>query len=311
MYKFRNALVALAACCTLLAAGALPGAGAAHAQAAGRTAQSAVATADPSSQQIYEAARAGHLAVAQQMIEQVLRDHPGSAKAHYVAAQVYARAGQLSRARAQLRSARAIDPGLPFVRATSLAQLQQQLSSARSGSVMPGPAHRSVSWGAVALILAGVGLLIALARRRAIARAMAARAYGGYPGQAGQSGQPGIYPGAPQYSQYPWQYPPGQYPPRSGLMGNLATGLAVGAGVAAGEELVQHMLGGGAQRGGLVPPASAGELDNTANADMGGADFGLNGDNGSWDDGGAGGGDGGGADFGDAGGGDVGGGDWS
>ncbi|HEX4024224.1 MAG TPA: tetratricopeptide repeat protein [Steroidobacteraceae bacterium] len=286
--------MALLACCIGVAAVTLLGTGAAQAQAG-------PAAADPSSQQVYDAARAGKLGLAQQMIDQVLRDHPGSAKAHYVAAEVYARSGNLARARQELGSAQTLNPGLSFAAPAAVAQLERELSAVRYGNALAGQPHRSVSWGAVVLILAGVLVLVALLRRRAVG----AQPYGTYPGQPGA---PGMYPGG---AQYPGQYPPvGPYGQRmgsgSGLMGNLATGLAVGAGVAAGEGLVQHLLGG-SQQGGIVPTAGADELGNAPNADMGGADFGLSSDNGSWDDGGGVGGDGGGADFG----GDAGGGDWT
>jgi len=46
----------------------------------------ALADTDPTVHQIYEAASSGHLDQAQQMMDQVLRDHPESAKAHYVQA---------------------------------------------------------------------------------------------------------------------------------------------------------------------------------------------------------------------------------
>jgi hypothetical protein len=70
-------------------------------------------------------------------------------------------------------------------------------------------------------------------------------------------------------------------------MGSVASGLALGAGVAAGEELVDHLLGGGSNPGGsgFVPPAES-EPAPDPNADMGGNDFGLD-DPGSWDDGGS------------------------
>ena len=72
----------------------------------------------------------------------------------------------------------------------------------------------------------------------------------------------------------------------SGIMGSVASGLALGAGVAAGEELVDHMLGGGSSPGGggFVPPAESAPAPDP-NADMGGNDFGLD-DPGSWDGGG-------------------------
>src|ERR1700736_5079560 len=50
--------------------------------------------ADPTMNQIYDAAAAGHLDQAQQMITQVLADHPNSAKAHYVQAELYAKEGK-------------------------------------------------------------------------------------------------------------------------------------------------------------------------------------------------------------------------
>jgi hypothetical protein len=44
--------------------------------------------------QIYEAATTGHLEKAQQMITEVLANHPGSAKAHWIQAEILAKEGQ-------------------------------------------------------------------------------------------------------------------------------------------------------------------------------------------------------------------------
>jgi hypothetical protein len=49
-----------------------------------------LADTDPSLSQVYQAVQIGHLEQAQKMIDQVLHDHPKSAKAHYVAAEVNA-----------------------------------------------------------------------------------------------------------------------------------------------------------------------------------------------------------------------------
>ena len=70
-------------------------------------------TADPTEHQIYEAAKAGHLDQAHQMVTQVLKDHPQSARAHFVAAEIYAREGNLGSAREELATAETIQPGLP------------------------------------------------------------------------------------------------------------------------------------------------------------------------------------------------------
>lgn len=292
----------LLGCVALLAGAALSGVQVAHAQLP--SAAAVVGHSDPTAAQIYAAARVGDLAQARAMVEKVLHDYPASGKAHYVAAEVFARSGDYGRAREELSTAQSLSPGLPFAKAASVAELERQLASGRRSTV---PQQHGISWGGVVLVVGLVALIYALLRRRT--RAMSS--YG--------AGQPGVYPGANPYGPYPnvGPYGPGGMPTTmgsgSGLMGSLATGMAVGAGVAAGEALVGRALGGGL--GGSVLPGAGGPLGDMGtaapNADMGGQDFGLN-DAGSWSDGGGdlGGGDWGGG--GDMGGGDMGGGgDWT
>jgi hypothetical protein len=258
-----------------------------------------VLAADPSPAQVYQAARSGNLAQAQQMIAQVLRDHPTSGQAHYVAAEIDARAGNLGLARQELQTAESLEPGLPFAQPRSVQELRAQLGQG-SGAFAQRPTRaRHSSHLGIFLVLIGAAVVLWLfLRRRAAAMGYPQYPAGQFPGSVGPGGPPpGYGPGG-----YPGGYMPGSGP---GIMGSVASGLALGAGVAAGEELVQHMMGGGANSGGgFVPPAQGGEMPG-ANADMGGNDFGLN-DPGSWDDGSGGGGDAGG----DAGGGGDGGG-WS
>jgi uncharacterized protein len=263
-----------------------------------------VMAADANSDQIYNALRAGRTAEAEQMINQVLRDYPRNAKAHYVAAEVYARAGDYSRARAELSTAQILDPSGGFANPRSIQELQTQLNGGARrvpGYAAPGfaaPARRSsVPWGLIIVLVAVVAIIWMLAARR---RNMYAANYPtGVPGAPGAPG--GAYPYGPGPGYGPGGAPFGG---GSGLMGSLGTGLAVGAGVAAGEELTRHVLGGSG--GGVIPSAEAGEpVPPPANEDMGGQNFGVN-DPGSWDDGGGG---GGGGDWG--GGGGDGGGDWT
>src|SRR5580698_5235013 len=91
--------------------------------------------ADPTMNQIYEAAAGGHLDQAQQMITQVLADHPTSAKAHFVQADLYAKEGKISAARAELATAERLNPGLTDFSAHSVQELKAQLGQTpRSGS---------------------------------------------------------------------------------------------------------------------------------------------------------------------------------
>jgi hypothetical protein len=237
--------------------------------------------ADPTMNQIYEAAAAGHLDQAQQMITQVLADHPTSAKAHYVQAELYAKEGKTAQARSELAVAERLNPGLTAFSPRSVQELKSQLGSSAGTRAMaprivsaPAPSEPHFPWGAVVIGLIVVGGLMMLFRRRAPNNQP-------YP-VAGPGGGVG---GAPT------GYGPGYGPTPmggggigSGIAGGLASGLAVGAGVVAGEELAHHFLDGGHREGGVIPSAEAAE-PGYSNSDMGGNDFGAN-DPGSWDDGG-------------------------
>jgi hypothetical protein len=237
--------------------------------------------ADPTMNQIYEAASAGHLDQAQQMITRVLTDHPNSAKAHYVQAELYAKEGKISLARAELGTAERLNPGLTSFSPRSVQELKSQLGqSPRAGGSqivsIPPRSAPNFSWGGLFIGVIVIGLLVMLFRRRT--------PYAQYPvAGPGVGGAPAGYGpgGAPGYGAPPMGGGMG-----SGIAGGLATGLAVGAGVVAGEELAHHFLDGGRREGGVIPSADAAE-PGPSNSDMGGNDFGAN-DPGSWDDGGGG-----------------------
>ncbi len=249
--------------------------------------------ADPTLHEIYQAAETGHLDQAQRMVYQVLRDHPQSAKAHYVAAELYARERNLPAARQELSRAQSLEPGLPFARPDSVQRLQRELGAADArgslGAYSGGSEVRSAfQWRWALVLVAAIALLWALFRRRT-----AAAAFQQYPGGAMTPA------GAPGYGPVPGPgYGPGYGTPGMGssIAGGLASGLAVGAGVVAGEELAHHFLDGDRRESGLVPPV---EPDRYAqNDDLGGSDFGVS-DPGSWDDGSVGGDISGGGDGGD------------
>lgn len=261
----------------------------------------AAVAAEPSAHQIYLATRAGHITQAEHMIAEVLRAHPNSAKAHFVAAEVQARAGNFGIAREQLARARSLEPALSFASPRAVRELETELGMASAHTSGVRAPHRShLGW--ALLLIGGVIVVWALVRRR-----MAAYR------PPGQMYPPGMTPGP--MGTPPGTYPPGAYPPGagpgyprggSGIMGNIASGLAIGAGVAAGEALVDHVLDGNAGSAGVIPDANAASaIDPPANADMGGENFGLN-DPGSWGDGGGGGLDDGGGGGWDSGGGDGG-----
>ena len=89
------------------------------------------------------------------MITQVLADHPSSAKAHYVQAELYAREGKISPARSELATAEQLQPGLPHENPRSVQELKAQLgvgSGLMRPAMNPGvmrsvPAQRPISLG--------------------------------------------------------------------------------------------------------------------------------------------------------------------
>ncbi len=97
-----------------------------------------LADVDPSMQDVYSAAQSGHLAQAQQMMTQVLRDHPRSAKAHYVAAEIYAKEGNFSLARGEFNIAEQLEPGLPFAKPEAVQALRSQIVAPGAGGAAAG-----------------------------------------------------------------------------------------------------------------------------------------------------------------------------
>jgi hypothetical protein len=277
----------------------------------------AMAQAEPTMKEIYATAQAGKLDQAQVMIQQVLISHPNSAKAMFVQSELFARQGNLVRAREALASAEKQAPGLPFAKAESVQVLRAQLAAKSAAPVQHNvapvqyaapvsqSAPSSSSWG-LPLLLAG-GLIVAgyfIFRRRTpepFAQPPVYANQGGMSGPqsfdmaggsrpAGAMQAPYVQPG---YAQQPGYGQPGYGQPAAGsglggrIMGGVATGLAVGAGVMAAEAIGRNLMGNHNQ-----PASQASNFNNNdyqpiaTNTDMGGQNFGVN-DTNSWDDGGS------------------------
>ncbi|MEA9600423.1 tetratricopeptide repeat protein [Polynucleobacter sp. AP-Sanab-80-C2] len=243
--------------------------------------------AEASLPEIYQAVQSGQLAKADAMMKEVLQNHPNSAKAHYVAAELYLKEGKLDAARNHFVKAENLAPGLPFAQPESVQKLQVQLAS---GAVGPAAAQGSIFsnpifWGLIAILV--VGIIIVMRRRKAEAVQVYNAPSAGYPGTPG--GPPAGYPGGPGYPGAPAAGGMG-----SGLMGSLATGAALGAGMVAGQALANNLMGG--HDGGhssANPNPNLTQVGGPASLDP---NFGVN-DASSWDDGGSSSWDDGGGDF--------------
>lgn len=252
----------------------------------------------PSLHEVYLTAESGDLKKAQTMMDQVLRDHPNSAKAHMVEADLLAKEGRLDLAKAEFATAERLAPGLPFARPEAVADLRQRLQAAQQPSfpalAMPpsGADHSGLPW--ASLLAGGLALGALMMFLRSQGRAREIPVPGSYSGAAGNAwghtypqtvGTPAVGPMAATSSGGIG----------SGLLGGLATGAAVGAGIVAGEALLHKVMDGGHRQPAeslddpfqaLSPPAAS-----DPGFDLGGSDFGIS-DPGSWDDSGGDSGDG-------------------
>ena len=245
----------------------------------------ALAVQEPTLREVYATAQAGKLEQAQLMMQQVLISHPSSGRAHFVRAELFARQGKLSQARASLAEAEKLAPGLPFAKPDAVQALRQQLASERAPALPAGAAGAlatqgaaSASWLLPLLLALGVivvGYLV-FRRRTPVPQSYPLDGPTLQPAYAGGYGQPG-------YAQ-----PPASPGLGSQIMGGVATGLAVGAGVVAAEAIGRRLFGDDEPHTHSTDaaPAQTYEPVYDGNADMGGQNFGLN-DASSWDAGAA------------------------
>jgi hypothetical protein len=293
-----------------------------------------VYAADASMHDVYLAAEAGKFTEAQAMMDQVLKDHPNSGKAHFVEAELLAKQGKFAAAEAELKAAEKLAPGLPFAKAGAVEKLRTLLAS---GQVAPvprtsaAPSHATPAaapvnygnagtsggggtpWGLLIVLgLIVAGFIVFASRFMSRRAAPTQPAFDTNSNAWGNAGNP-AYPqqGYPQQGYGPGYGPQGGMPGQgpglgSRIAGGLATGAAVGAGIVAGEALMHHFTdgnrnqshdsgSGNAPRNDIVYDDPS-RTDRLAADDMGGNDFGVN-DSSSWDDSsGGGGGDSGGSD---------------
>lgn len=247
----------------------------------------AFAEEEPTMHQVYLAAEAGKFKEAQAMMDKVLLDHPNSAKAHFVEAELLAKQGLLSNAGAELSIAERLQPGLPFAKPEAVQSLKNRISSAPGGVTQPNIVRQSLpssakDWTPWILLILGIGLIVLLISymSRRNSNMIPANSYGGNAVNPNMS-PVGASGAGPVMGQ------PAAGGMGSGLMGNLATGAALGAGVVAGEALMHHFIDG--DKDNVIPephrdtspwsaPSNISQYD-----DMGGTDFGIS-DASSWDD---------------------------
>lgn len=120
---------------------------------------SGVAFAEPSFQQIQSLIERQQYSAAEQGLEEIIKNHPQSAKAFYSMAQAQAGMGRLDKARYALDKARGLDPDLKFATKSNIESLEQAITpQAKKIQVV----ETSSFWHNVGILLI-VALIIAIA----------------------------------------------------------------------------------------------------------------------------------------------------
>ena len=236
----------------------------------------------PTLDQVYQAAHAGKMDEAQRMMDQVLKEHPNSAKAHFVEAELMAKQGQMGNAEEELKAAERLKPDLSFAKPQVVQELKSRIAATHRVSQPPvGNYQREPSntfpWGMLLLAIGAIAVIVL------VMRAMNSRNPTMFP----TNYQPGMQNGPA--SPVPMQPYGGGMAPMgsasggigSGIMGGLATGAAVGVGMVAGEALAHHFMDGGRRDSGNEVPVA--DSRGSSYDNMGGSDFGIA-DNSSWED---------------------------
>lgn len=239
--------------------------------------------ADPSLHQVYQAAQAGNYREAQSMMDQVLKNHPNSAKAHFVEAELLAREGRISNAKSELATAERLEPGLSFAKPAAVEELRSLLTPSQNTNRFVAPTATPVSvssfpWGVLFLASGLIALLIV------IIRMMSQRTSNTVQGSNAQGFGASATPAAAYGSNGVTPMPPtGGGGMGAGIMGGLATGAALGVGMVAGEALMHRVLDGQHSNGSIAPTENTSWNNPQPQYDMGGNDFGIS-DSASWDD---------------------------
>lgn len=234
-------------------------------------------TQSPTPRQIQTLIDNGQQAQAVQALKPVLQQHPDSGTAWYLMAEAQDARGNENAAAQALAKADQYAPGLPFADAQKATALRAHIEGSLSSS---GAGHSAGGFSPVLLVIGGLVLLFILLRL-----------FSGFRRGAMNPIYRSTYPGSPNapYGAYgpngPNPYGPAGYGPMGGGLGSsIVTGLAAGAGFAAGERIVDGLMGGQDAQAGqpqqdFTPDRDDGLLGNPGWDDSSGGDD-LN--NNSW-----------------------------
>ena len=250
-----------------------------------------VVVAEPTVKEIYQTAQTDR-AQALNMIAEVIKNRPNSARAHYIQSELLLQSGKKVEAKAAFLKSQSLDPALSFARPESVERLRTALGVKKSGNAFGMDTDHVILWACGGLLV--LLLLMFMIRRRpstpeySPSYNLQNRPITPYTSNANvassetaQTQSTSATPGNAQTAGTA-QAPAA----RSGMMGSLAQGAAMGVGVAAGATLVNHLLNGNKASAAPAETSPAQVPTYTPDQDFGVRDSGgdWGGDSGGFDD---------------------------
>jgi uncharacterized protein len=187
-----------------------------------------IVLAEPTVQDIYKTAQVDKQQ-ALTMVNEVIKLRPNSARAHYVQSDLLLQLGKKAEAKTAFLKSQSLDPSMSFAKPESVERLRTALGVKKTDT-LKFDTDKAMLWGGG--ILLALLIAIMLFKRKKPAQQ--------YPDAFNSHYRP-VTPTPPAPAGAAASAPASS---GSGLMGSLATGAAMGVGVAAGATLANHLLNG-------------------------------------------------------------------
>jgi len=193
-----------------------------------------IVLAEPTVQDIYKTAQVDKQQ-ALTMVNEVIKLRPNSARAHYVQSDLLLQLGKKVEAKTAFLKSQSLDPSMSFAKPESVERLRTALGVKKTDT-LKFDTDKAMLWGGG--ILLALLIVIMLFKRKKPAQQYSP--YQQYPDAHNTQYRP-VTPTPPAPAGAAVSAPASS---GSGLMGSLATGAAMGVGVAAGATLANHLLNG-------------------------------------------------------------------
>ena len=192
-----------------------------------------IVLAEPTVQDIYKTAQVDKQQ-ALTMVNEVIKLRPNSARAHYVQSDLLLQLGKKAEAKTAFLKSQSLDSSMSFAKPESVERLRTALGVKKTDT-LKFDTDKAMLWGGGILLALLIAIML-FRRKKPVQQ---------YPDAFNSQYRP-VTPTPPAPAGAAASAPAAAAPASSGsgLMGSLATGAAMGVGVAAGATLANHLLNG-------------------------------------------------------------------